>query len=294
MENNKRLKEIKLAMYINYIDKTKDRNLYSKLIRILTCVASTLGENYLETFTNLIKQSINDGLLGASDKEIALTCKKYFTKQRTAKLLGIAHSTFYYKYGAFIDRDFKVDNLEPIFNKEDDYVLVDFLTNFIDKFNYKLGNDEHDLKSKTRTYEIEFWLIYDKLINIFRNVGMCDKFIFNLCNATDIDYSTIAQLKNNIHIITRMYPNFRYNNRYFMQEVVTLYTKKGVAKGTIGSSVLGKDSSYLYNGSNKKYREIPDDELDWQYTHTIDWTNMNVDSVLKFIDLFHSFIRYDF
>lgn len=295
MENNKRLKEIKLALYINYIDTTKDRVLYGKLMKLLTCVASTLGKKYLNSFTKLMKYSLGGGLLNASDKEIIMTCNKYLNIKKTAKLLGLSRTAFYYRYGHLLDRDLDEDTeLKPILDSEDDLIMVDFMTNFIERFKYKVGNEEHELMNNNRTLEIEFWLIYDKLINIFNNAGLCDKFIFNLCNATDIDYSTIAQLKNNIHIINRSYPNFRYNNRYFMQEVVTLYLYKGLTKSAIGSSVLGKNSSYLYNGTNRHFREMTEDELGWQYTHTIDWTNMNVDSVLKFIDLFHSFIRYGF
>jgi hypothetical protein len=292
MENNKRLKEIKLAIYLNYIDKIKDRKEYSKLMRLLTCIASTLGEEYLNSFSKIIALSINDGFIEASNKELVLTCKKFLSKNRAAHLLGLSRSTFYYKYNDLLDRDYEIKDMQPKLDTDTDIMLIDFMTNFIERFKFKLGNEEHDLKEDYRTLEIEFWLIYDKLINIFRNVGLCDTFIFNLCNAYDIDYTTIAQLKNNIHIITRMYPSFMYNNRYFMQEVVTLYTHKGLTKGAIGSSVLGKDASYLYNGNNRKYTTIPEDDM-WQYTRTIEWKGLDKEAVLKFIDVFHSFIRYD-
>lgn len=292
MENNKRLKEIKLSIYLNYIDKIKNRKEYSKLMRLLTCIASTLGEEYMDSFSKIISLSINDGFIEASNKELILACKKYLSINRAAHLLGKSHSNFYYKYGDLLGRNYEVNDMKPKLDTDVDFMLVDFMTNFIDRFKFKLGDDIHDLKGHYRTLEIEFWLIYDKLINIFRNVGLCDKFIFNLCNAYDIDYTTIAQLKNNIHIITRMYPSFRYNNRYFMQEIVTLYTHKRVSKGTIGSSVLGKNSSYLYNNSNKKYTVIPEDDM-WQYAPTLEWKNLDKDAVLKFIDVFHSFIRYD-
>ena len=78
-----------------------------------------------------------------------------------------------------------------------------------------------------------------------------------------------------------------------MQEIVTLYTYKGLTKSSIGSSILGRDASYLYNGTNKNFKEIPKDELSWQYIHTLDWETINKDAVLQFIQLFHSFIEYD-
>lgn len=297
MEDNKRLKELKLSLHINHIDKSNDKIKYSTLMKLLTCLVATLGEKEVNSFTTLVRLTIGNSILRASDKEIVATCKRYFKNMEASKKLGISNGTFYNRYGDLLNRNFDnkeyLDSLHPMFNSEHDVIMVNFLNNFIDNFKFEVGKEDHDLANNERTFEIEFWLIYDKIMNIFRNVALCDKFIFNICNMFDIDYSTISQLKNNIHIINRSYPNFRYNNRYFMQEIVTLYTHKGLSKGSIGSKVLGKASSFLYNNTNQKYSEIPEEDLDWQYTPTIDWSSMKKGSVLKFIDIFHSFINYD-
>ena len=78
-----------------------------------------------------------------------------------------------------------------------------------------------------------------------------------------------------------------------MQEIVTLYTHKGLSKGAIGSKVLGKGSAFLYNNTNKKYSEISKEDMSWQYVPTLDWSVINKGMVLKFIDIFHTFIKYD-
>ena len=272
MEENRRLKEIKLSLYINYIDRTKNKIEYSNMIKILSCLSAALGQAHNKEFMKLVQLTIGKCLLRANDKEIIATCKRYFSNKRSSKLLGMSHTQFNNKYGDLLNRSFNneeyLKSLQPMFNSEEGHTMIDVLVKFIEKFKYELGDDDNDLYDNNRTLELEFLLIYNKLIEVLSNVGLCDKFIFNVCNICDIDFSSISQLKNNIHIINRSYPNFRYNNRYLMQEIVTLYTHKGLSKGTIGSKVLGKTSSYLYNGTNKKYDIISKDDIAWQYTPT--------------------------
>lgn len=297
MEENKRLKELKLSLYIYYIDRTKDKIEYSNLIRLLSALSATLSQECNKEFIKLVQLTIGKCLLKATDKELIATCKRYFSHKRAAKILGMTHTRFNSKYGDLLNRSFDnetyLKTLVPMFNSEAGALMVDFLIKFIENFKYEVGNDDNDLCNNNRTLEIEFLLIYNKLVEVLNNIGLCDKFIFNVCNLCEIDFSSISQLKNSIHIINRSYPNFRYNNRYLMQEIVTLYTHKGLTKGAIGSKVLGKTSSYLYNNSNKKYDIISKENMDWQYTPTIDWSNIDKNSIIKFIDLFHTFIKYE-
>ena len=297
MEENRRLKEIKLSLYINYIDRTKNKVDYSNLIKMLSALSASLSQESNKEFMKVIQLTIGKCLLKATDKELIATCKRYFSHKRASKLFGMSHTQFNNKYGDLLNRNYDneeyLKSLSPMFNSEHGAVMIDFLVRFIEKFKYELGSDDNDICDNNRTLEIEFLLIYNKLVEVLTNVGLCDKFIFNICNLCDIDFSSISQLKNNIHIINRSYPNFRYNNRYLMQEIVTLCTHKGLSKGTIGSKVLGKTSSYLYNGTNKKYDIISEENMDWQYTATLDWTNIDKNSVKKFIDLFHTFIKYE-
>lgn len=296
MEENRRLKEIKLSLYINYIDRTRNNIEYRNSIKMLGALSTALGEEEHKEFMTLLQFTIGRCLLKATEKELIATCKKYFSHKKAAALLGLSHTGYNKKYGDLLNRNFDneeyLKTLKPIIETEHGITMINFLTKFIEDFKFEIGNDDHDLYDNNRTLELEFLLIYNKLIEVFNSVGLIDKFIFYLCNLCDIDYTSIAQLKNNIHIINRSYPNFRYNTRYLMQEIVTLYTHKGLTKGTIGSKVLGKTSSYLYNGTNKKYTAISDENMNWQYTPTIDWSNINKGSVMKFIDLFHTFIKY--
>ena len=172
--------------------------------------------------------------------------------------------------------------------------MIDILNDFIENFKIPKILVHSGLEMKERTLELDFMFIYDKLIEIFNNIGYVDKLIFNICNAYDIDYSTIAHLKNNIHMISRSYPKFKNNGRYLTQEIVTLYTYRGYKKGTIGSKILGKGSSYLFAKVRSSIAEpIKQEDMTWQYVPTIDWSNLDKSSVLKFIDVFQMFSEYD-
>ena len=298
LKDNKRLKELKLALYINHIDKTKNKIEYSNIIKMLDCLAITMGKNEHEMFAQFVQDTVGNNMLGASDKDIVAMLKTYFSNMQAASKMCMSTATLNRRYGHLINRDFindeYVETLNPKYYKQEHTLLIDILLKFIENFKYELGKETHDLMHKERTLEIEFYLIYDKIVNILGNVGACDKFIFYVCNVFNIDYSTISQLKNSVHLINRSYPNFRYNNRYFMQEIVNLYMHKGLSKGTIGSKVLGKGSAFLHNNTNKKYAVVmTDDDMSWQYVPTISWDNMNKSAVLKFIQLFHAFIKYD-
>ena len=298
MDGNRRLKELKLSFYINYIDKAQDKILYSKIMKILSCLAGAIGKDEHTTFTKLTMASVGGNLLNATDKEIVATTKAFFSNRKAARLLGITERTFYNRYNDLLNRDFITDeyleSLQPMFDNEKDYIIIDLIIKFIEQFKFEIGNDDNPIKDNERTLEIEFWLIYDKVMSILQNNIICDKFMFNICNLFSIDYNDIAQLKNNAHIINRQYPHFRYNNRYFMQEIVYLYTQKGLTKCQIASKVLEKKHNYLYVGTNKEFTKLIDsDDASWQYVPTLDWSVTNKIPIIKFINLFHTFIKYD-
>lgn len=298
MENNRRLKELKLSFYICKIDSIEDKLAYNRIMRLLSCLAGALGREEHSAFASVTMQSVGGALLGATDKEIVATAKTFFSNRHAAELLGITNTTFYNRYNDLLNRDFitkeYLDNLVPMFSSEKEMVAIDLITSFIENFKFKLGSNQHPLRDNERTLEIEFWLIYNKLLSIINNSGVCDKFIFTVCNLFDIDYNAINQLKSNVHLINRQYPHFKYNNRYFMQEIVYLYDKKGLSKCQIAQGVLDRASNFLYIGTNKAYNNLIDNSnADWQYTPTLDWSNISKGNVMKFINLFHTFIEYD-
>lgn len=295
---NKRLKEIKLALCLNHIDKSSDKIEYTILIRTLSALAAALGKEEHEIFIRMFQASIGDGLMGATNKELVATYNKYYTVKTMSQKFGKSDNWFFITYKDLLSRNFDteeyLDSLKPRFKEEKEINLVNFMLDFIENVKFELGEDSSELSDKERTLEIEFYLVYKKLIEVLQNAGVVNKFIFNVCNLMNIDFNSVAQLKNNIHYIDRSFPHFKYNNRYFMQEICTLYTKKGLSLGAIGSKVLGKGTNFFYNNTNKEYAKIiSKEDLEWQYVPTLDWENIDKGAIYKFLNILHTYIRYD-
>lgn len=298
LKNNRRLKEIKLAVYLNHIDKTHDKVEYKKLFTILSCLALSFDGETNRLLSEFVQKSVCDGLVGATNKELVATCNTYFTKSVFARKLGVVPNTLNNRYGDLFNRNFInedwLDSIQPLFKEDKQKVFVDILTSFIERFKILGVNKEHKLDDYERTLELEFMTIYDKLFEIFRNDVLIGRFIFNLCNAFNIDYTSIANLKNNIHLISRTFPRGKYNHRYLMQELITLYKEKGFKKSTISTKVFNVNINYLYNETTKGFSEgIKEEDLSWQYVPTIDWSHMDKLAVKRFIKVLHDFVEYD-
>lgn len=297
-KENRRLNEIRLSIYINHIDKCKDKLMYNRLLKVLSCVSLSLSGECNKKLAELVQMSVCNGFARATHKELYAAIDTFFKKYEAADKLGISGTAFYRSYGDVMNMNYIDDSyleqLKPILDDEVSYTMIDSLNKFIKDFHIPKILIHNELESKERTMELDFMFIYDKLIEIFNNVGYIDKLIFNICNAFNIDYSTIAHLKNNMHMINRSYPRFQGNSRYLLQEIVTLYTKRGYKKGTIGSKVLCKGSNYLFSKAKKDIAEpIKEEDLKWQYAPTIDWDNLDKTSVLRFIDVFQMFSEYN-
>ncbi len=296
---NDRLKEIKLSVAINHIDKAKSLITYRKLLKILSCLALAISTDANNRLSELAQISVCDGLARATDKELYATLSTFFKVTNAAKKLGITNTTFYRRYGDLMERNYiteeYLDSLQPIFNDPESKLMVNIVNRFIDNFKLpKMGNTNNDLEDRERTLELDFMIVYERLVAAFGNIGVVDKFIYNICIAFNIDFATISALKNNMHIINRTYPKFKYNNVYIMQEIFTLYTYRGYKKGSVGTKVLQRANNFMFSKSAKNYSKvIPKEDLDWQYARTVDWDNLDKESVKRFIKLLHDFSDYD-
>lgn len=298
VKDNRRLNEIRLSIYINHIDKVKDKILYNKLLKVLSCVSLSISGESNKRLAELLQISVCDGFARATHKELYATISTFFKVYKGINKLGISGTQYYRTFGDVMNMNYindeYLESLKPILNDEISFTMIDVLNKFIENFKIPKLLIPSKLDMKERTLELDFMFVYDKLIDIFNNVGYVDKLIFNICNAFSIDYSTIAHLKNNIHMISRSYPRFKGNNRYLTQEIVTLYMSRGYKKGTIGSQILCKGSNYLFDKNRKAIAEpIKKEDMEWQYVPTIDWSNLDKSSVIKFIEIFHIFSDYD-
>lgn len=296
---NSRLKEIKLGVCINHIDKAKDLILYRKLLKILSCIALAISSDANYSLSKLAQMSVCDGLAHATDKELYASLSTFYGVTEASKKLGVSNTTFYRRYGDLMERSYiteeYLNSLEPIFKDDESLLMVNVVNRFIDNFKLpKIGDTNNALEDLERTLELDFMITYERLLSAFGNVGATDKFIYNICIAFNIDFATISALKNNMHIINRTYPKFKYNNVYLMQEIFTLYTYRGYKKGSIGTKVLQRANNFMFSKSAKNYSKvIPKEDLGWQYSRTIDWDNLDKEAVKRFIKLLHDFSDYD-
>lgn len=295
---NKRLQEINLSIFINKVDMRASREEYSTIINLLSGIAMAFGKEEHDKFIEFLSKSINKGILGATDKEIiASFMQNGISSTKMAKDLSANYSRFKDRYAQYLDMELDndyLDSLVPIYNKDIFSVVLSAMIRFVNNIKYPIGNKEHSLKNHNRTLELEFMLIYNKIGEIFGNALLVNKFIFSLCNICNIDFNSINQLQTNIHFIDRSYPNFSYNKRYLKQEITTLYVSKGVGKCIIGRHIFGKASNYLYSPNTKVFGTvISKEDMAWQYIETLSWEHINQEEVQKFIDIFHTIIRFD-
>ena len=296
MKNNRRLKEIKLSIYINYISKLKSRVDYESMIKILASLALTYGDEIAEEFSKFVLSSVNDGLLEATSKELVACCSTYFSISKAARLLNTTTYKYTTKYADLLSRDFVTEDylasLTPMFNSDKGKLMVEFMLSFIENFIVPVAmKPVYDL-NRRRVLELDFYLIYSKMFDIFRNDIFIGKFIFNLCKMFEIDYPSVVNLKHQIHIITRELPNFRYNSVYFKQELYTLFSKRGYSKCSIGIEVFNKNGNYLFGTGSKLFtKDLPSKDLAWSFYETANWANASEDAVQTFISILHQFVR---
>lgn len=297
---NKRLQEIRLAILINRMDKRLDDNNFKKAIDILSVLSYTFGEDYLHAFEEFVSKSIHNNFLGVNDEEIVASfVEAGIAPTQMSKDLCMNYQRFIVRFNKYITNPNLVKEVsdkypDSIFDEK--YIILwNVIYSFLINFQFPVGEKYHSLREHKRTLEIEFYLIYSKLVEILTNESLVGKFIFSICNTFNIDFNTINHLKSNLVYITRILPHFTYNNRYLKQEITTLYLNKGVKKGTIGSKIFNKGSNYLYQRDTKVFgNKIKEEDMLWQYIPTIDWTHINANDVIHFIDLFHEFIRFEY
>lgn len=294
MKDNQRLKEIKLALYLNHMDYTKDRFEYAKMLKILSCVIKVLGAAGEPILIDIVKRSINGGIMGATNKEIYATLNHYFKSMKSARALHISQATYnkkYYVYRNSITDEY-LESLEPVFKEKNYRIVIDVLISFIDKLFYPPGDKTDEIENNERTLELDFMLIYNSLSDIFGSNGATQAFVKNLCDAFYINYSSIHYLETNMHYITMSYPYSKYNSVFLTRELFTLFSKRGLKKGNIATKVLGKSGRYAYEKSNLyKVAGLSEREM-YLYSSTISWDPIDKNQLILFFNTIRTFYEY--
>ena len=292
-----RFTEVITSYTINRVCNYVNRKKYKEHITLITDLLKSVDEDYEDLFVDFFKRSCNEQILNATKKEIYAAMKlRYETPKEIARKLGISSYSFNNTYKDLENRDFITENwLKTEVDNADDEKIVEMcsvLNNFIDSFDYLAGEPYYKYYDNYRCIELEFCIIYEKLLNILNSVTVLEKFLFNLCRSLGIDWATISYMLRNLHHIKRSDDIQINGNKQLKQEIFNLAYLKGFNKGDVAEKVFNKPRSAYYPGSyNYMTKDITKDEwiFSMTFTPTIEWENINKDEVLRFIDVFRSF-----
>lgn len=296
LKNNERLIEVRTAYALNRIYNYKNRKNFKEHSILLQCLVESIDETNNERFQDLIANSYEEKILGASKKEIYAAFKAFYdSNYAVAKKMGVSSSYLYRNYGDLINRNYINDDfiksLVPACS--DDYLpMLNFMNSFIDKFHYLSGDAYYEYYDHPRVLELEFYLIYQKLYEIYNGSTNLEKFLFKLTTALELDWNTIAYLIRNIYIIERLNVDKVIGTKQFKQELFNLGYLKGFAKYKIGNELFGKDGKYYYTkGYEFMTKDITKDSWEFQLTFvaTLDWQVIKKDDLMKLIEVFRSF-----
>lgn len=295
---NRRLIEVRAAYTLNRIYNYINRKNFKEHLILLECLVESIDEENKDVFLDLVKNSVGENILGASKKEILAAMKVWDNKpKKIIDKLGITTAKYYSIYGDLKDRDFItesfVNELNPILD-ENGTSICKLINSFADNFKYLTGDDYYDKYDNPRTLELEFMIIYNKIIEILQSPKAIERFIYKLCCSLDIDWSTISYLVRNINFINRTNTNQIMGKQQTRLELFNLFYLKGFNKGEIGRVIFNRDNKTFYHKSyESSTRDITKNEWEFDLTYcpTLDWSTLNKDEVLKFISLFKGFVN---
>lgn len=298
LKSNRRLIEVRAAYTLNRIYNYINRKNFKEHLILLECLVESINEDNKDVFLNLVKNSVGENILGASKKEILAAMKVWNNKpKKIMEKLGLTTAKYYNIYGDLKDRDFInesfVEGLNPILD-ENGTSICKLINSFVDNFKYLTGEDYYDRYDNSRTLELEFMIIYNKIIEIIQSPRVIESFIYKICCSLDIDWSTISYLVRNINFINRTNTNQIMGKQQTRLEVFNLFYLKGFNKGEIGKVIFNRDNKTFYHKSyESSTRDITKNEWEFDLTYcpTLDWSTLNKDEVLKFISLFKGFVN---
>jgi hypothetical protein len=265
---------------------------------LLQCLVESVDENNKDLFATIVKNSVGENILGASKKEVYAAIKAYSDKPgEMIKRLGISRTKFNSVYGDLKARDFIndkfIESLKPSLDEKGKSICT-LINNFIENFNYLTGDDYFEYYDHPRTLELEFMVIYTKIVEILQLPSYVEKFLYKICNTLDIDWSTISALIRGITFISRNNTNQIMGRQQLRLELFNMFYLKGFNKNEIGKNIFNRKSGAFYVKSyEKSTKDITNDDWEFNltYTPTLDWTNLDKDAVLKFISLFKGFVN---
>lgn len=298
LKDNDRLIEVRTAYALNRIYNYVNKKNFKEHLILLECLVESVDEENKDTFLELVKNSVGENILGASKKEIYAAMKAFGDKTGDViRRLGLTRYKFNEAYGDLKNREFIndkfIESLKPTLDDRGKNICM-LINNFIENFTYLTGDDYFEHYDHERTLELEFLIIYNKIVEILQNPNAVEHFLYKICTTLEIDWSTISSLLRNISFISRNNTNQIMGAQQLRLEIFNMFYLKGFNKNEIGSNIFNKKGSIYYNkGYEKTTKDITKDEWEFSLTYspTLEWDHLSKDDVLKFISLFKGFVN---
>lgn len=294
-KNNDRLLEIRTAFILNKLSNLHDRKQVKGTLIILLSIVEAINEDYKDSFYSLLERSRYEQVLGASRKELFTMLSVYYNKVGSmAKKCNMSYSGFRNKYIDLLNSNYineaYINSLKPVFIVDDTTrEICTLICDFVDNFDYLVGARNFEHCDDNRTYELEFYVIYSKLISIFRNSMVVEKIIYNITTQLDLEWSSISFMLRGLFKISRQDQTFGLTQ--LKQELFNLYYLKGFKKSVIGPNLFDGNKNYYSHTYSKQTKDITNDKFEFMITYvsTLQWEYIEKDTVIDFIELFKTF-----
>lgn len=300
-KTNPRLVELRASIILNNIVNMDDKEESKDYLWIIKLVIDCAYPGCEDKFATLLKESMNNLLLGATKREI-YTCLGTFYKEKKMwadkmrKNYGTFYNTASREYSKERITEKYVDSLIPRYANDNEYYNICYtIASFFDS--YRFENNTRIENTHPRTYELKFWVIYNKIYNVLQNQEKMIKFLIKICEKFSVDYSAVAGLSTNISFISRSMPFSVPSKHQFYKEMINMGYMYGMQKGFISEHLLGRRRDLLYlNYYLEIGRNILHDDykMEMTYCSTLDWKYIDDKEVIKFIDLFIKMMGYIF
>ncbi len=293
---NDRLLEIKVALHLNKVSSLINQKVKHETIQTLGCFLNAVNPKYGVMFKELLGVCTNENILGASKKEIFAMLKMYYKKrEEMSKAMGYTNPRSFYnaykEYYNSITEDY-LKTLTPVFIKDNETKeLCTLISSFMDEFSYLTGDPYYPNYDHPRSVELEIWLIYNHLLNLFQNTGKVEKFIYDFSNQFNIDWGTLSTIHRNMIAITRK--SDLKNSVQFRQEFFNLFYMKGFNLFEITNKVMKTKTNYYSKTYERSVKNILNDPFEFQITYvpTLEWSHLDKDAALKYIEVFYDVVN---
>jgi hypothetical protein len=296
LKDNPRLVELRTACILNNIVNIDDRDTRTNILRLIKAMVVCENKEDNVVFDNLLINSANDLLLGASKNELYLMVQVFYSNpSQYCKKLGMSKYEFdanFIDNLSYITKE-KIDNLEPKYAMLQNYFDVcNKITNFVETLKLSTNSKSNKFKSKGRHLEFMMYFILKDLTKFYGSEEKARNLILQLSIDLKINLEVINYVLTDLDKIFRGYDNYIHLNKRLVKELTNFASIENIPLSRISEDVLHKSRNYLNATSAKKsYAKVETTDIYFAnfYTPTILLDNFHTVEVERLVKAFEDF-----